>query len=343
MSAGVEPRILRFFADRPELARSLRAKPLVVAFSGGPDSTALLLALRSLASRLGVRPHAVHVDHRLDEGSGRRAVLALRIAQSAGAPFDLRVARRRPSGWSIEEWARAERYRLLASAMRRLGAPAVAAAHHRFDQAETVLLRILDGSGVLGLRAMAPVSTRLGFPLLRPLLELDAEQLRRYVKSVGTMPVDDPTNRMLRHRRNFIRQLLWPRLAAAAPDLLPRLEGLADAARDAERTVHRLLDAALEPRPAAESCEVDVGALLRLASPLWPAALARLHHLAGAPYPPTGRSRSELRRQLEGRRDGHAVGCDCGGGWRWELDRGRLRVCRPDAGGAYRQKRAGIA
>ena len=325
----VDAAIAGFFRGRPELARSVRDAPLAVAFSGGPDSTALLRAMRVAAPRFGWRPVAVHVDHRLDDGSARRARAAGRIAARLGVPFEAHVARPRAAGRSLEEWARAERYRLLAAAARSLRAAALLTAHHRLDQAETVLLRILFGSGTAGLGAMRPVSNRLGLPLLRPLLDLEPGSLRDYAAWSGVEPVDDPTNRDSGPRRNFVRRRLFPILAAETPDLGDRLVRLARAARRAEPTVRRLLDEALAPRSGDRSCEVEVDALLRLPASLWPAALARLHRLAGAAYPPTRSARRELARQL-GRRGPHrrSVGCDCGGGWRWEQRRDRLRVLR---------------
>ena len=306
----------------------------MVAFSGGSDSSALLLAVRACAGRFGLVPRALHVDHRLDGGSGRRARAARRIARELGVPFDLRVARPIAPGWSVEEWARAERYRLLADAARSLDAAAVATAHHRLDQAETVLLRFLFGSGVAGLAAIRPVSDRLGPPLLRPVLDIEPALLCGYVTGHGIKPVDDPTNRAPGPRRNFVRRRLLPLLAAGTPDLADRLNCLARAARGAEPTIRRLLDEALEPRPGRECCEIRIRALTRLPASLWPAALARLHRLAGAPYPPPTAARRELQRQMGRRREtGASVGCDCGDGWRWEQRRDRLRVLRRSLSG----------
>ena len=324
-----ERAVTRFFERHPELTRAVRGTALVVAFSGGPDSSALLIALRACASRFAFRPCAVHVDHRLDEGSGRRALAARRIAEDLGVAFELRVARAMPPGRSIEDWARAERYRLLTAAARRLDASAIATAHHRQDQAETVLLRILFGSGAAGLAAMRPASKRLGLPLLRPFLDVEPGHLRQYAIDQGTRPVDDPTNRAPGPRRNFVRRRLLPFLVTGTADLGARLNRLARAVQGAEPTIHRLLDEALEPRPGRQCCEIETSALTRLPATLWPAALARLHHLAGAPYPAPSAARRELQRQLGRRRDtGASIGCDCGDGWRWEQCGDRLRVLR---------------
>ncbi len=303
--------------------------PVVVGFSGGPDSSALLGVFRGGRPGASWRAVAVHVDHGLDDGSRGRALAASEIAARLSVPFELHRAEPRPSGRSPEEWARAERYRLLSAAARAHGAVAILVAHHRLDQAETVLLRMLQGSGVGGLAAMSSASSHLGVPLLRPLLEFRPELLASCAARTGIRPVDDPTNRSLGPRRNLVRRRLLPLLAREAPDSVERLIRLAAAARTAERTVARLIDRALLPQPGHESCEVELAALALLPAALWPAGLSRLHRLAGATYPPPRGARRELQRQMDLRqRLGCSVGCDCGGGWRWEQRRDRLRLLR---------------
>jgi len=325
----VEAAVARFLAGRPAIARAIRDCPLIVAFSGGPDSTALLLALRACSAGFDFRPTAFHVDHRLDPDSARRAEAARRIARKLDVPFTRGAARPQPTGWSLEEWARSERYRLLAAAARTAGAGAVLTAHHRLDQAETVLLRILHGSGAGGLSSIRPVSRWLGVPLLRPLLDVEPAALGRYVVERGIDPVDDPTNHAPGPHRNFVRHRLLPALELEVLGLAGQLDRLARAARGAERAVCRGRDEVVEPSAREQSCEVRLDSLIRLPAALRPAALAHLHRLAGAAYPPTRRARSELERQIgQPKLAGRAIGCDCGGGWRWEQRGDRLRVVR---------------
>lgn len=288
-------------------------EPLIVAFSGGPDSTALLLGL----VRLGCRVTAAHLDHGMDPGSAARAEAAARLAGRLGAPF---VCERRevpllrlPSE-SPEAAARRVRYAFLDEVRRREGARWIATAHHRDDQAETVLLRLLFGSGWEGLGGIRPVQGHV----VRPLLDVPREDLRRMVAEAGLEPVEDPTNLDLGMPRNRIRHQILPSLAP--PDLLART---ADRARGASERLGRYLSAHLNVQEVEGG--IAVAGLQGLPRELLPFAFAWLHRRAGAPYPAGAASRSELLRQT---RRGTRAACDCGGGWRWETEGGRLILRR---------------
>ncbi|MFP3941699.1 MAG: tRNA lysidine(34) synthetase TilS, partial [Thermoanaerobaculia bacterium] len=142
---------------------------IVVAFSGGPDSTALLAALRRLAPERGWRLLAAHLDHGMDPGSRGRAEGAREIAERLGVEV---VAERRPVPEAArrregpEAAARRARYRFLEDVRAGNDGLWIATAHHRDDQAETVLLRMLQGSGVEGLAGIRPVRGRLVRPIL---------------------------------------------------------------------------------------------------------------------------------------------------------------------------------
>lgn len=319
----------------------------MVAFSGGPDSTALLAALvrllRHPGTRFpGLRLLAAHLDHGLDAGSASRAAAARRLARSLGVPF---VAERRPvvplrrAGESPETAARRVRYRFLAEVARREGARWVATAHHRDDQVETVLLRLGFGSGWEGLAGVRPVRAfgaeasavaGSGCRLVRPLLEMPREVLEKSLSQEGLVPVADPTNRDLTVPRNRLRHLLRPRLEERWPDLGERLVSLAAAAAGARRSLAQRLRDHLRPRETEEGLAVSRRALGELPPEVLPSALAWLHRRAGAPHPAGGRARRELVRQLAGVGDG-PVGVDCGGGFRWEERSGELVLVRPDA------------
>ena len=136
----------RFFTETAPLARG---DALLVAFSGGPDSTALLDGALRLARRNGFEVTAAHLDHALDADSARRAGQAASLADKLGANLLVErlspseSARQAPRG--IEDWARGRRYDFLERCRRSVGARWIATAHHRDDQIETVLLRPLDG------------------------------------------------------------------------------------------------------------------------------------------------------------------------------------------------------
>jgi tRNA(Ile)-lysidine synthase len=284
---------------------------VVAAFSGGPDSTALLWGLSRIP---GLRLVAAHLDHALDSGSAARARRAGEIAAEIGVPFVTRridvPAARRP-GESLEAAARRERYAFLERIRADAGARWIATAHHRDDQAETVLLRLLFGSGLEGLAGVRPVHGAV----IRPLLDVPRAALREAVEAAGLLAIEDPTNLDLEVPRNRVRHLLLPALARGEPDLAGRLARLAARAGAAARQLDRLFSDRLPLRETAGGVAVERRAFEALPAELRSHALAWLHRRAGAPYPAGEAARSELLRQLAG--PGRAA-CDCGGGWRWE-------------------------
>jgi tRNA(Ile)-lysidine synthase len=221
------------------------------------------------------------------------------------------------------------RYGFLEEVRRAAGARWIATAHHRDDQAETVLLRLAQGSGVEGLAGVRPVHGAV----VRPLLETARRDLLRIVEDAGLPAADDPGNRDLGPARNRIRHLLLPALAAGDPGLPELLGRLAGRARGARAALGRRLEPALQARPAEGGVAIPCAAFLALPPELQPLALAALHRRAGAPYPAGAAARGELLGQLAraagaagGRR---RVGCDAGRGWRWERRRELLVLLPP--------------
>lgn len=308
-----------FFRDEAPLAPG---ESVLVAFSGGPDSTALLWGMTRLAADRGLRLAAAHLDHAMDAGSGARADAAARIAERLGVPCVRERADVRTGfpGESPEAAGRRARYAFLERTRRALGARWIATAHHRDDQAETVLLRLLFGSGLEGLAGIRP----LHGAVVRPLLALPRAALLAAVAAAGLAPVDDPTNRSLRVPRNRVRHRLLPSLEADDPGTSLRLARLGDRARAAVLAVDRRLRERLAVVPAERGIAVERAAVEALPAGLLPSAFAWLHRQAGAPYPAGEAARSELLRQLGG--SGRAA-CDCGGGWRWETT-GELLILR---------------
>ena len=317
MPSPLDPVLDQFFTDPAPLRPG---ELLAVAFSGGPDSLALLLAAARLGGRRGCAALAVHVDHRLDAGSTGRAREAAALSRRVGVPFvlvDLGPAGPE-RGESREAAARRRRYDALASVRAEHGARWIATAHHAEDQAETVLLRLGQGSTWTGLAGIRP---RAG-ALVRPLLSLPREALAREVAASGLRPVDDPTNRDVRLRRSAVRHRLLPALAAREPEAIARLARVAAAAEAAAAAlVRRFRAAGLLPAP-------PLAALRSL-----PPAVRRelLRQLAGTAAPLAGRRRAvfaDLERQLA---RGDRIGCDAGGGWRWSRRGDRLVLVRPAA------------
>ena len=197
--------------------------PVVVGCSGGADSLALLV----LAVDDGLAPIAVHIDHGLRPGSERDADVVAGAAARLGAEFDARRVRV-DAGPNLEARARAARYDALESARVQHGATAVLVAHTADDQAETVLLNLLRGSGSAGLAGM-PV--RRGH-VVRPLLRTRRSDVRAECARRRLVPIEDPSNEDLAFRRNWIRREVLPLLErGAGRDLTPVLTRQAEVLR----------------------------------------------------------------------------------------------------------------
>jgi tRNA(Ile)-lysidine synthase len=171
---------------------SLPGQIMLVAVSGGPDSICLVESLERLRRTLKVRIAVVHVDHGLRGDSADDATYVRNVAARLGLPFHLRelglgVA---PAGRSGEEWARQHRYKAFSDVMREIGAERVATAHTRDDNAETVLLRLLTGSGTTG---VGGIRHREG-PYVRPLLDVGRDEVEAFCRSLHLRPRLDPTN-----------------------------------------------------------------------------------------------------------------------------------------------------
>jgi tRNA(Ile)-lysidine synthase len=195
------------------------APALVLAVSGGPDSVALMwLAARWQRSLTrGPRLTVVTVDHGLRPEAAREAREVKRLAAELGLPHRTLRWRGAKPKTGLPAAAREARYRLLAEAARKVGASHVLTAHTRDDQAETLLMRMLRGSGLAGLSAMARLTERDGIVLARPLLDVPKAQLIATLRRAGIGFAVDPTNRDTIFTRPRLRALL-PQLAAEGGD-----------------------------------------------------------------------------------------------------------------------------
>lgn len=195
------------------------APALVLAVSGGADSLALMwLAARwRRALSRGPQLLAVTIDHGLRQEAAREARDVKRLARSLDVPHrTLRWSGTKPKT-GLPAAARAARYQLLAKAARAYGATHVLTAHTRDDQAETLLMRMLRGSGIAGLAAMARESEREGLWLARPLLDIPKSRLVATLGRAKIAFADDPTNRDLSFTRPRLRALM-PALAEEGGD-----------------------------------------------------------------------------------------------------------------------------
>jgi tRNA(Ile)-lysidine synthase len=206
--------------------RIFRPGPVVVAVSGGADSTALLLILAELANELGIVIHVAHFDHRTrPKQSAEDADFVAKLANRIGAPIRVGRAEKRTK---TEDAARIARYEFLRRAATEIGAAAIATGHTRDDQAETVLLHLTRGSGLAGLAGMRPLRGGIA----RPLLAIGRADTVAVCRAARIRPRVDPTNRSLKFARNRVRLEVLPKLAKINPRASEAIARFAEAAAD---------------------------------------------------------------------------------------------------------------
>lgn len=315
-SAELPATLAAFFG--PRLTPGQR---LCVGLSGGCDSVVLLHALAAL--ELPLELSALHVHHGLSPNADAWAAFCLDFCRALGVALKVvHVDVPRASGEGLEAAARRLRHAALADC----GADWVALAHHRRDQAETVLLNLMRGAGVAGAAAM-PAERALGpsgARLVRPLLAVPRDAIETYARERGLAWIEDESNQDTDFRRNFLRHEILPRLAG----VFPGAEGSLARAAGHFAEAAALLDdtAAADRAAAAPDGAVEVVRLIAL-----PPARARnllrhelKRHGAGAP---DSRWLDEALDQLRDARPAAAT-CLTLGDFELHVFRGRLRVLR---------------
>lgn len=316
---------------------------IVVGVSGGADSLALALVLARLAPELKLQVVAAHYDHGLRDTAScaaerttvRRQAESLGLQLRAGAAPAGQLHRRRlDTGHSLEEIARVQRYAFLVRVAAECGACAVAVGHHRDDDLETILMRALQGS----LRG-GGIPRRSGL-VLRPLLGVRREALRRYVAATGLPVMEDPSNADRRMLRNRIRRLL-PALEAAVPGSAANLPLLAANAASSWRHVEREARREIPWRYARDGCgavryRVAAATFWAAAGPVREAALYQVCDAVLSRGRSTRHERPRLPRRfllplLQDRVEARSRCLECcleGHGLRISCDRERVLVCR---------------
>jgi tRNA(Ile)-lysidine synthase len=204
----------------------------IVAVSGGPDSVCLLDILNELRAVLGIKLVVAHFDHGLREGEDDAETRFVQdLASSMNLPFESEKATSLMDGasGSMEEKARDARYLFLESLREGLSAQRIALGHHLNDQAETILMRLLRGSGPSGLAGIPPVREKT---IIRPLIEIKREEIESYLKARSLAYVVDSSNLRTDYLRNRIRLKLLPSLLEYQPRLIEHLGRLADILRN---------------------------------------------------------------------------------------------------------------
>jgi len=285
-----------------QLRRYPPAPAYWVAFSGGLDSSVLLHALHACAAEAGVAIGAVHVNHGLQADAPAWEAHCRRVCTDLGVPCEvLRVEAVAARGESPEAAARAARYGALERWL-----PAghcLLSAQHRDDQAETLLLQLLRGSGVHGLAAMPQRSRFSAGVLLRPLLEYTRAELQAYALAASLHWVEDPSNRDTAFDRNFLRAAVLPVLAQRWPGAAASLARSAGHCAEAAGLVAQLAELDLQHVQGGRPGTLAVSGLLSLPVARCRNVLRHWIRAHGGSFPATAVLARILEDVLGSRRD----------------------------------------
>jgi len=200
----------KHFASREDLFG------LVVAYSGGRDSTVLLHALSVLQQSRPISLRAVYVDHNIHSDSSQWGQHCIQFCQSLNLPCEIETLQLdRQAGQGLEDVARRARYQAFKKHIRQ--GESLVTAHHQDDQAETLLLQLLRGAGPKGLAAMPDCKPFGEAYHIRPLLNITREDIVDYAKEHQLSWIDDPSNDEIHIDRNYLRKEIMPRLQARWP------------------------------------------------------------------------------------------------------------------------------
>jgi tRNA(Ile)-lysidine synthase len=187
---------------------------VLIGVSGGPDSLTLLYILAALKKEFNLKLHIAHLDHMLRKDSGQDRKFVNAVALKLDLPVSsasINVKAMAGKG-SLEEICRNVRLGFLFKVARNIKADKIALGHNLDDQAETVLMRLLRGSGLYGLAGILPKKELYGFTVIRPLIEVKRKEIEYYLKRKKLIPRLDPTNAQDIYLRNKIRNKLLPGL-----------------------------------------------------------------------------------------------------------------------------------
>ncbi|HAT39838.1 tRNA lysidine(34) synthetase TilS [Polynucleobacter necessarius] len=224
-------------------------QPIAVALSGGLDSVVLLDTVCRANTKNKYQIYAFHIHHGLQKVADDWLIFCEKMAKKYNIHFDFRLLHLTdPKAQSnVESRARVARYEAFADLCEEYGIQDLLLAHHQNDQAETVLLQMLRGSGVAGLSGM-PQSRALrsgaqnnpGITLWRPLLNQSRQELEAYAKEHKLKWIEDPTNQDIKYRRSAIRQKIIPALEKIQPGAIANMARSAELLGDAQALLNRL-------------------------------------------------------------------------------------------------------
>jgi len=239
-AASLEQRIIQFIRKHNLISAG---ETVLVAVSGGADSVCLLHLLTRLQTELDIKLHAAHLNHKLRGSEAEEdAWYVANLADKLGIPITLDTrdvaAFRAQNRCSLEEAAREVRYSFLSHLADSLGASCTAVGHTSDDQVETILMHLLRGSGIAGLRGLQPQSVlvtaenKLPLTIIRPLLEISRRETVNYCRRFKLEPRSDSSNALPEFLRNRVRLELMPVLKSYNPQIDAALLRLATIASD---------------------------------------------------------------------------------------------------------------
>ncbi len=298
------------------LAPLAQASAILLAVSGGPDSTALLKLAADWRAADPSRPDifAASVDHGLRPEARGEVEAVAKLAQKLGVPHAILTWEGEKPRSALQEKARAARYGLLVGHARAIGADSLCTAHHADDQAETVLMRMARGSGIAGLAGMRPVTMLDGLRLLRPLLDIPKSGLVAFCKAQGLVFAQDSSNVDDRFARARVRKLAdvlaVEGLSAARFTELARRAARAD---DALASLAQIVAGRVCTR-SANGARIDFAALLNEPEDIGLRVLAgQIAHLSAVPLR-MHRLESAFTRLTQACRQGESLKLSLGGG-----------------------------
>jgi tRNA(Ile)-lysidine synthase len=313
--------------ERLDALETIADKPrrYLIALSGGLDSTVLAHALAETRAQHGKRLLAIHIDHQLQAGASRWSEYCEELADRFGIEYlTRRVAVDTTSGSGVEAAAREARYAALAGHV--ADGDWLLSAHHRNDQAETLLLNLMRGSGPAGLAGIGAAAPFAAGWLVRPLIDVSRADLEAYAAARGLEWLDDPSNEDLRFDRNYLRHEVLPALERRWPGAVERIARSAELAGEAAAMLEEL--AAIDLQGLGNrATRIDVEGLAKLPEARQRNLLRHAIRRAGLPLPGAARLTSVIDSVLHAKQDAQPLVAWPGGELR--RYRGRLYLLPP--------------
>ncbi len=256
---------------------------VLVAVSGGADSVCLLRVLAVLKDKLGITLTVANMDHCLRGKESERDSLFVRdLAEKTGLPLAFRKIKIRSGkaeGLSFEEKAREERYRFFGDAARENGCNVIATGHNMDDQAESVMMRVLQGSSLAGLAGIPPVREDGDMRIIRPLIRVSRQEILFFLGRSRQTFVEDSSNRDTKFLRNKVRLEILPFLEKFNPSLKRNLVNLSDTLREDLELIRSVKADGV--KGLRGRCDIDISDILVLPKTVRKDMLKELFRAAG--------------------------------------------------------------